>query len=52
MYELVEKSNLKPGSLVVIGCSTSEIGGYRIGSASNTETAAAVYAGLRKANTN
>ncbi len=49
MHELAEKSNLEPGSLVVIGCSTSEIGGHRIGSASSAETAAAVYAGLRKA---
>lgn len=49
MHELVEQSNLKAGSLVVIGCSTSEIGGHRIGSASSAETAAAVYAGLRKA---
>ena len=25
MEELVEKSNLKPGQIVVIGCSTSEV---------------------------
>lgn len=35
-----------PGALCVIGCSTSEIAGERIGSASNAEVARAVMDGL------
>ena len=30
--ELLEKINLKPGSVLVVGCSTSEVAGSRIGS--------------------
>ncbi len=37
--ELCEKAGLKKGDILVVGCSTSEILGDRIGSNSNPETA-------------
>ncbi len=43
---LVEAAAPKPGQLCVIGCSTSEVGGQMIGSASSEEIAAALWAGL------
>lgn len=36
--ELIEKSNLKTGDLVVVGCSSSEILGERIGKGSSPDT--------------
>lgn len=36
--ELIEKSNLKEGDLVVVGCSSSEILGERIGKGSSPDT--------------
>ena len=36
--ELLEKAKLKQGSLVVVGCSSSEILGERIGKGSSPET--------------
>jgi len=42
MAELLEAAQLRPGNIVVVGCSTSEILGHRIGSASNIEVAHAV----------
>lgn len=44
--ELIALSELKEGSLVVIGCSSSEIGGYKIGSHSTYEIAEAVFGGI------
>ena len=41
--ELYEKAGLKPGQTVIVGCSTSEIIGHDIGTASNTEVGAAVF---------
>lgn len=41
--ELVEKAKLTEDSIMVIGCSTSEICGDRIGSNSNIEVAEAVF---------
>lgn len=46
MQELGEKAGLKPGALVVVGCSTSEIIGSRIGTNSSPETAKTVFEGL------
>ena len=46
MAELLRKSGAGPGSLVVIGCSSSEIIGSSIGSSSSPEAAAAVLAGV------
>ena len=46
MRELLQKANLQPGALVVVGCSSSEIGGGTIGHASSLELAEAAFAGL------
>lgn len=44
--ELCEKTHLGPGQIVVIGCSSSEIGGNLIGTHSSPEVAQAVFNGL------
>ena len=44
--ELLEVSKLQPGELLVIGCSSSEIMGERIGKGSSMEAAQAVYEGI------
>ena len=44
--ELLEQANMKPGSLLVIGCSSSEIVGKRIGKGSSLEAAQAAFAGI------
>lgn len=44
--ELIEKAGLKSGDLVVIGCSTSEVLGERIGTAGNLETADEILKGI------
>jgi len=44
--ELLEAAQLKAGELLVIGCSSSEVLGQRIGKASSMEAAEAVYAGI------
>ncbi|MBR3863281.1 MAG: TIGR01440 family protein [Clostridia bacterium] len=41
--EIAQKANLKQGSILVIGCSTSEIVGARIGTNSVPEVAAEVF---------
>ena len=41
--ELLEQAKLRPGQLVVIGCSTSEVTGHRIGSDSSMATAQQLY---------
>ena len=41
--ELLEAAHLSPGDLFVVGCSSSEITGGRIGKASSLEAAQAVY---------
>ena len=43
--ELIEKGNLKKGMTVVIGCSTSEVGGGIIGKSGSIEVAEAIYDG-------
>ena len=43
IYELLEQAKLRPGQLVVIGCSTSEVTGHRIGSDSSMATAQQLY---------
>ncbi len=47
--ELFEKANLKEGAIVVIGCSTSEVGGGIIGKSGSLETAEAIFDGAREA---
>ena len=44
--ELLEQARLRPGDIVVVGCSSSEILGSRIGSVGSLDAAEAVYEGL------
>ena len=44
--ELLAGAKLRPGDIVVVGCSSSEILGKRIGSVGSLDAAAAVYEGL------
>lgn len=44
--ELLAAARTEPGDIFVIGCSTSEIAGFRIGKGSNAEIAKAVYDGV------
>ena len=44
--ELCDKAKLKEGQILVVGCSTSEVCGDRIGSNSNLDAAKAVFAGI------
>ena len=44
--ELIEAAKLHEGSIIVIGCSTSEIAGDRIGTHSNVDIAKALYDGF------
>lgn len=47
--ELCEKAGLTAGQILVVGCSSSEICGDRIGSNSNVEAARAVFDGISAA---
>ena len=44
--ELCEKSKLREGNIVVIGCSTSEVVGSKIGTNSNPDIAGEIFRGL------
>ena len=44
--ELLQAARLHPGDILVVGCSSSEITGGRIGHASSLETAQAVFRGI------
>ena len=44
--ELLEQAKLKPGSLLVVGCSSSEMVGQRIGKGSSMEAAQAAFKGI------
>ncbi|MCC8046951.1 MAG: TIGR01440 family protein [Clostridiales bacterium] len=44
--ELLQATHLKQGDLLVVGCSTSEVAGERIGSYSSPQMAEAVFAGI------
>ena len=44
--ELGQKANLKPGNIVVVGCSTSEVLGAKIGTNSNPDTAKEIFDAL------
>ena len=46
MEELVEKANIKPGNIVVVGCSTSEVLGAKIGTNSSPDTAGQIFRAL------
>lgn len=44
--QLLDQAHLEPGDILVVGCSSSEILGGRIGKASSEEAAQAVYDGI------
>ena len=44
--EILEKANLAPGAIFVVGCSSSEILGDQIGTATNLDSANAVFDGI------
>ena len=44
--ELLDQANMKPGSLFVVGCSSSEMVGKRIGKGSSMEAAQAAFRGI------
>ena len=44
--ELIEKAKLTKGNLLVVGCSTSEVVGSKIGTNSNEETAEQIFDGI------
>ena len=44
--ELLEQAKLKPGALLVIGCSSSEMVGEKIGKGSSMDAAQAAFAGI------
>lgn len=43
MRELLDRSKICPGEIVVVGCSTSEVLGYQIGTTSSMEIAGTLY---------
>lgn len=47
--EFIEKAKLKKGQIFVVGCSTSEVLGERIGTASSYSTAGALFRGIHRA---
>lgn len=47
--ELLRVAKLKKGQLLVVGCSSSEVGGGRIGTDSSPEVAERVFAGIYQA---
>ncbi len=46
MKELIVAAGMKPGQIMVVGCSSSEMVGDRIGQGSSVEAAQAAYAGI------
>ena len=46
--QVLEQAKLRVGDLFVVGCSSSEVGGQRIGSSSSMEIAGAVYRGVSR----
>ncbi len=46
--ELLQRAQLEPGDILVVGCSTSEVLGQRIGSAGSIEVAEAILQPLMK----
>lgn len=47
--ELIEKAKLKRGDILVVGCSTSEVCGCKIGTNSNVDVAKELFDGMYKA---
>ena len=48
LEELMEAARLKPGQILVVGCSSSEIDSFKIGSHSNGDIGMAVYTALNE----
>lgn len=46
LKELINMAHLKPGNIIIIGCSTSEVVGKRIGTDSNIKVATALMKGI------
>ena len=46
--ELLEVARLKPGQILVVGCSSSEIDSFKIGSHSNGDIGMAVFSALNE----
>lgn len=44
--ELLDQAKLRPGDILAVGCSSSEVAGERIGTFSSVETAKAVFDGI------
>ena len=44
--ELCEKAHLKPGQIIVVGCSTSEVTGAKIGTNSSMDVAGEIFCAL------
>ena len=44
--EVCEASGIKPGQIFVVGCSSSEVLGNRIGTTTNVDVAGAIYDGI------
>ena len=44
--ELLDKANLKKGDIMVVGCSTSEVAGSRIGTDSDPDAAKEIFDGI------
>ena len=49
LKELMDVAKLQPGDILVVGCSSSEITGYKIGSHSSEEVGKAVFEALHSA---
>ncbi|MED4202868.1 TIGR01440 family protein [Neobacillus mesonae] len=47
LMEFNEQASLKPGELLVVGCSTSEVAGERIGTAGTFEAAEMIFQALK-----
>ncbi len=45
-YELIEKAKLNKGDILVVGCSTSEVCGSKIGTNSNVDVAKELFDGM------
>ena len=47
--ELIDKAKLKKGDILVVGCSTSEVVGSKIGTNSDPDTALNIFNGIYSA---
>ena len=47
--EIIETAKLKKGNILVVGCSTSEVTGNKIGTNSSPDTAKELFDGIKKA---